>query len=711
MQLRGQQRQAVVTWYNSFVDFLKTYRVPIKIFDEFQVHKLDDPAEILYPQSLAGDPHLYDRYSAAIYARLEEDQVLDPENKIYMGLLQLYNSTRDGYSMLKSILAATLLADLRNISVLSTPPTAASDTDPFVYAASLKEFFSHQAQLERHYHPKEQAMMYLQAMQQQPKYTAAATQMLHDLEQAKQQALPAQYRLSQLPVAMVTHQGVLRSEPPTVTLNVTQSRPFEQAERGEATPAQRWDATRASASRHLPRTRIQPGTDGLPRGYGPRHTPNTRSVVQCAACSTTGHTAAVCKILPRVHSCSMEYIASQPELASETLQQYRKLNHPLTKRQNKERLINVLRSEIQHCQTEGNAEWWADLDTIVDHVADQYHDEYYDEAPDGEYRTSIYQAHVYAGGNETLLHETATLAHHNIHPVQHPVWELETESECAPAAAGTTKPQKTPVQALATNQDHEDTTLLPDDNGPRMITMITTQLDTRRDLADTGATISATGIKSILHRFQSDSDYEIKGYDGQITKAAGQGYAKIYNPATKQTDEMLFVYTPTVMGTIISLEHHAKTHPRIHKWTQEATPSDDRGVITFLAEDGTVVSAYPTLRSQGLYYIQDLHFVPVPVTDQQDPHSLPPASALPTANITMFKATLPVPTPAIDNRDATTDVDGDDDTKDVNGDDYTPIIDTDHYGHLLQDQRTPANERHLRYNAHTIVRPYGKGGS
>ena len=203
MQLRGQQRQAVVTWYTSFVDFLKTYRVPIKKFDEFQVHKLDDPAEILYPQSLVGDPHMYDpRYSAAIYARLEEDQVLDPDNKIYMGLLQSYNSTRDGYSVLKSILAATLLADLRNISVLSTPPAAPPGTDPFVYAASLKEFFSHQAPLERHYHLKEQAMMHLQAMQQQPKYTAAATQMLHDLEQVKldpPQELPARYRLSQLP--------------------------------------------------------------------------------------------------------------------------------------------------------------------------------------------------------------------------------------------------------------------------------------------------------------------------------------------------------------------------------------------------------------------------------------------------------------------------------------------------------------------------------
>ena len=130
----------------------------------------------------------------------------------------------------------------------------------------------------------------------------------------------------------------------------------------------------------------------------------------------------------------------------------------------------------------------------------------------------------------------------------------------------------------------QDGTQFLEDTGPRTITMINTRIDTRRDLTDTGATISATGIKSILHRFQEASDYRIKGYDGQVTKAAGQGYAKIYNPATKRTDEMLFVYAPMISGTIISLEHHAKTHPDIHKWTQEATPSDDCGIITFLPQ-------------------------------------------------------------------------------------------------------------------------------
>jgi hypothetical protein len=114
------------------------------------------------------------------------------------------------------------------------------------------------------------------------------------------------------------------------------------------------------------------GTNGMPRS---RYQTQARPEVQCTACSTSGHTAEVCKILPRVHSC-MEYIAGQPTQASESLQQYRKTNHPMTKRQNKERLVNVLLGEIKHRQTEGDG-WWEDVTDIVDTVAEHYHDEYF----------------------------------------------------------------------------------------------------------------------------------------------------------------------------------------------------------------------------------------------------------------------------------------------------------------------------------------------
>ena len=390
----------------------------------------------------------------------------------------------------------------------------------------------------------------------------------------------------------------------------------------------------------------------------------------------------------------MEYIAAQPGLAAETIQQYRKLNHPMTKRQNKERLVNVLRSEIQHRQSEGGDDWWDDLDTIADQVADHYHDTYYKVQDD--FHTSIYQTHVYdaATRDTDIFSGPDSTEFYNIHPVNYPVWELhQADSPAAElhhadsdshtdelhhADSDTEEPRMDVVLDASAAADMAPAPVdsthrrFIDEDGPRTITMITTRLDTRRDLADTGATISATGIKSILHRFQSYSDYEIKGYDGKTTKAAGQGYAMIYNPVTKQTDDMLFVYTPMVNGTIISLEHHAKTHPRIHKWTQEATPSDDRGRITFLAADGTVVSEYPTTRSQGLYYIQDLHFVPAPPYESppgQEPLGTPdtgPRETLSVMRIQPLETRAPMES------------------------DYTPDIDTEHYQQLLQDQRTPA---------------------
>jgi hypothetical protein len=70
-------------------------------------------------------------------------------------------------------------------------------------------------------------MMYLQSMQQTPTYTAAATQLLYDLEQIREDVtLPLRFRLPQLPVALVTHQGVLRTTDRGTqleTVNVTQS--------------------------------------------------------------------------------------------------------------------------------------------------------------------------------------------------------------------------------------------------------------------------------------------------------------------------------------------------------------------------------------------------------------------------------------------------------------------------------------------------------
>ena len=79
-------------------------------------------------------------------------------------------------------------------------------------------------------------------------------------------------------------------------------------------------------------------------------------------------------------------------------------------------------------------------------------------------------------------------------------------------------------------------------------------------------------MRHILHDFTTDARYEITGYDGKVTKVAGEGYAHVRNHDTDKIEKILFVYTPAITGTIFSLEHHAQTHSDIHRWTQEAIP-------------------------------------------------------------------------------------------------------------------------------------------
>jgi hypothetical protein len=114
------------------------YRVPIKIFDHLHIQNLDSAQEQLYPMDTLTDEQLRDRYSAAIYARLEEEGTLDPGDPMYQGLLQMFNSTRDGYSLLKALLAATLVVDSKNIGIINTPPQATQGTNPYEYAVQLR---------------------------------------------------------------------------------------------------------------------------------------------------------------------------------------------------------------------------------------------------------------------------------------------------------------------------------------------------------------------------------------------------------------------------------------------------------------------------------------------------------------------------------------------------------------------------------------------
>ena len=141
-RIRGRDRKSVTVFYNSFVDFLKIHQVPIKILDDVRIDRLEDEGETLYPMELHDlNLALHHRYSAAIYARLEEEDVLDPMEPLFVGLLQMFNSRRDGYALLKAILATTLMVHTQDIGSLSTPPTAQPGTTPYDFACSLNEFY------------------------------------------------------------------------------------------------------------------------------------------------------------------------------------------------------------------------------------------------------------------------------------------------------------------------------------------------------------------------------------------------------------------------------------------------------------------------------------------------------------------------------------------------------------------------------------------
>ena len=126
-------------------------------------------------------------------------------------------------------------------------------------------------------------------------------------------------------------------------------------------------------------------------------------------------------------------------------------------------------------------------------------------------------------------------------------------------------------------------------------------------------------MKDLLHDFTPFTQYEITGYDGNVTRAAGQGTAHIHNPTSGDIDKMLFVYIPSIEGTIISLEHHARMLPEIHRWTQEAIPATNSGKVKFYAVDNSVVSTNDTIQDKGLYYIQNLDFIRT--TPQLDPQN------------------------------------------------------------------------------------------
>ena len=142
--------------------------------------------------------------------------------------------------------------------------------------------------------------------------------------------------------------------------------------------------------------------------------------------------------------------------------------------------------------------------------------------------------------------------------------------------------------------------------------------------------------------FTPHTSYAIVGYDGAATHAAGQGTAHIMHPTAGHIEHMFFVYVPSIEGTIVSLEHHARTHPYIHRWIKEATPASNSGWVIFYDQHDQEVSRYKTVQEQELYYIQDLKFLPAPIKQHIAQVSTIRQESTSDDNTTVKTATIPI---------------------------------------------------------------------
>ena len=159
-----------------------------------------------------------------------------------------------------------------------------------------------------------------------------------------------------------------------------------------------------------------------------------------------------------------------------------------------------------------------ELDGLIDHLTDSLCSMTHQE-PD--YATNIFHMQAHDPSASPDLADTYT----EIQLVKFPLLEEIQHASSTPSAS------------IWTTEDQD----APEPMSCITLSVTTTQ---QRDLADTGASVSVTGIREILHNFTPETRYEIVGYDGQITKAASEGYAHVQNEATQLIDRVLFVYSP-----------------------------------------------------------------------------------------------------------------------------------------------------------------------
>ena len=227
---------------------------------------------------------------------------------------------------------------------------------------------------------------------------------------------------------------------------------------------------------------------------------------------------------------------NNPADTRETLTQYRKMMHPDAKKAAKDSYLKVLQSSCLPAHT--------DLDKLGDQLTNvsSWND----------------------GSDDYSVSICNIMAHHHNPLAQ--ILEIQENSGTSKHLSTHIQPVRFPdermMRMLRSPMDNIVSQVLPHaeaDRQPEQPLLVCHQIgqcarvDTRRDLTDTGASVSATGRLEILHHFTPHTPYEIMGYDGMVTRAAGQGTAYDVRCKDKEEmEEMFFVYILSIDGTIIS---------------------------------------------------------------------------------------------------------------------------------------------------------------
>ena len=278
------------------------------------------------PKSL--DPALYQLYSSAIYAKLEQDGALSVTIMAYQVLLKQFRLCRDSYKVLKEIMRPFILSSQQPAMSANTPPTFGPPECLHFYASNLSIYFELQLSSKRFFTPFEQSQIYLDGLKTNAKYRATATTLLRCLQETHIQGLP-------LPPTL--H---LNDIPGTIT-----------AEHCLSTPPLVPDST---ATIHAAQAAHQSGYN---RSGPPRGTPGSnrrpahsleRKNCQCKACGSHGHEPTECNLLPRVLNC-LEYRDGHPTQCKDAVRRYQARNHP----QKYDQHVKKTEAIVQICLTRG----------------------------------------------------------------------------------------------------------------------------------------------------------------------------------------------------------------------------------------------------------------------------------------------------------------------------------------------------------------------